>query len=233
MYLHSTLTCRSGSALMLSLIYSEMLKTLRLYGLLDFDEEIYFPHDLNGRPRGYDKRRSKFCDEPNIMTAKSLLVEILQTLKGMFWPFQSNQSSSLFLNAVAANHHGPGNVGGSQARSHGNIRLMRGVWTNVRFGDMRRALAACERLILLNHNPCELRDYAALLYHCGYYKDCLQYLTSYQNAMVGQPRTNPLEMLEDDAVNTLTARVNLILAEDGWDSHRPAASYWTKNSEPW
>ena len=231
---------------MLSLIYSEMLKTLRLYGLLDFDEEISFPHDLDGCPRGYDKRRSKFCDEPNIMTAKSLLVEILQTLKGMFWPFQSNQSSSLFLNAVAANHHGPGNVGGSQARSHGNIsaiemaaaksaqhRLMRGVWTNVRFGDMRRALAACERLILLNHNPCELRDYAALLYHCGYYKDCLQYLTSYQIAMVGQPRTNPLEMLEDDTVNTLTARVNLILAEDGWDSHRPAASYWTKNSEPW
>ncbi|KAF7022324.1 hypothetical protein CFC21_035117 [Triticum aestivum] len=246
MYLHSTLTCRSGSALMLSLIYSEMLKTLRLYGLLDFDEEISFPHDLDGCPRGYDKRRSKFCDEPNIMTAKSLLVEILQTLKGMFWPFQSNQSSSLFLNAVAANHHGPGNVGGSQARSCGNIsaiemaaaksaqhRLMRGVWTNVRFGDMRRALAACERLILLNHNPCELRDYAALLYHCGYYKDCLQYLTSYQIAMVGQPRTNPLEMLEDDTVNTLTARVNLILAEDGWDSHRPAASYWTKNSEPW
>ncbi|KAI5006699.1 hypothetical protein ZWY2020_033942 [Hordeum vulgare] len=190
MYLHSTLTCRSGSALMLSLIYSEMLKTLRLYGLLDFDEEISFPHDLNGLPRGYDKRKSKFCDEPNILTAKSLLVEILQTLKGMFWPFQSNRSSSLFLNAVAANHHGPGNVGGSQARSHGNIsaiemaaaksaqhRLMRGVWTNVRFGDMRRALAACERLILLNHNPCELRDYAALLYHCGYYKECLQYLT--------------------------------------------------------
>ncbi|VAH60156.1 unnamed protein product [Triticum turgidum subsp. durum] len=75
MYLHSTLTCRSGSALMLSLIYSEMLKTLRLYGLLDFDEEISFPHDLDGCPRGYDKRRSKFCDEPNIMTAKSLLVE--------------------------------------------------------------------------------------------------------------------------------------------------------------
>lgn len=112
-------------------------------------------------------------------------------------------------------------------------RLMRGVWTNVRFGDMRRALAACERLVLLNHDPRELRDYAALLYHCGYYEDCLKYLTSYQTAMVGQPPNNPLEILEEDAVNTLRARVSLILAEDGWNSRRPAAGYWTKNSDPW
>ncbi|KAM0863046.1 hypothetical protein ACQ4PT_044848 [Festuca glaucescens] len=245
-YLHSALTCRSGSALMLSLIYSEMLKTLRLYGLLDFDEEISFPHDHNSLPRGYDKQKSKLSDEPNIMTSKSLLVEILQTLKGMFWPFQSNHSSSLFLNAVAAHHDGPGNAGNSQARPHGNIsaiemaaakaaqhRLMRGVWTNVRFGDMRRALAACERLVLLNHDPRELRDYAALLYHCAHYEECLQYLTSYQTATVFQPKSSPLEILEDDAVATLRARVSLILAEDGWTRRRHTASYWTKNSEPW
>uniref|UniRef100_A0A0A8YGX7 Protein SirB1 N-terminal domain-containing protein n=1 Tax=Arundo donax TaxID=35708 RepID=A0A0A8YGX7_ARUDO len=246
MYLHTVLTCRSGSALMLSLIYSEILKTVQIYGLLDFDAEIFFPHDLNSLPRGYDKHKSKLGDEPHIMTSKSLLVEILRTLKGTFWPFQSNQSSSLFLNAVAANHHGPGTVGNSELRSHGNRsaiemaaakaaqhRLMRGVWTNVRFGDMRRALAACERLILLHHDPHELRDYAALLYHCGYYGDCLQYLTSYQTAMAGKSASNQLEILEDEAVNTLRARVTLILAEDGWSSRRPAANYWTKNSEPW
>ncbi|KAG2596778.1 uncharacterized protein LOC120706504 isoform X2 [Panicum virgatum] len=246
MYLHSVLTCRSGSALMLALIYSEILKTVRIYGLLDFDAEIFFPTDPNGLPRGYDKQKSKLGDEPHIITSKSLLVGILKTLKATFWPFQSNQSSSLFLNAVAANHYGPGTLGDNQTRSHGNIsaiemaaakaaqhRLMRGVWTNVRFGDMRRALAACERLILLQHDPHELRDYAALLYHCGYYEECLQYLSSYQTALAGQSSSNRLEILEDEAMNTLRARVTLILAEDGWSSHRPAASYWTKNSEPW
>ncbi|PUZ57286.1 hypothetical protein GQ55_5G417900 [Panicum hallii var. hallii] len=246
MYLHSVLTCRSGSALMLALIYSEILKTVRIYGLLDFDAEIFFPTDINSLPRGYDKQKSKLGDEPHIMTSKSLLVEILKTLKATFWPFQFNQSSSLFLNAVAANHHGPGTLGDNQTRSHGNIsaiemaaakaaqhRLMRGVWTNVRFGDMRRALAACERLILLQHDPHELRDYAALLYHCGYYEECLHYLSSYQTAMAGQSLSNRLEILEDEAVDTLRARVTLILAEDGWSSRRPAASYWTKNSEPW
>jgi hypothetical protein len=121
----------------------------------------------------------------------------------MFWPFQSNQSSSYFLNAVAANHDGPGNAGNSQAWSHGNIRfvlyeirsalianlvtqqfnihhlhrmtlewrdnvnfvfsaiemaaakaaqhrLRRGIWTNVRFGDMRRALAGTTLLFHLD-----------------------------------------------------------------------------------
>ncbi|XP_066306111.1 uncharacterized protein [Miscanthus floridulus] len=247
MYLHSVLTCRSGSALMLALIYSEILKTVRIYGLLDFDPEIFFPNDLNSLPRGYDKQKGKLGDEPHIMTSKSLLVETLRTLKSTFWPFQSDQFSSLFLNAVAVNHYGPGTLGDNQARSHGNIsaiemaaakaahhRLMRGVWTNVRFGDMRRALAACERLILLHHDPHELRDYAALLYHCGYYEDCLHYLSLYQTAKAGQSPMNRLEILEDEAVNTLKARATLILAEDGWSSRcRPVASYWTKNSEPW
>jgi hypothetical protein len=44
--------------------------------------------------------------------------------------------------------------------------------------------SACERLILLAHDPHELRDYAALLYHCGYYEGCLEYLTAYETATV-------------------------------------------------
>lgn len=70
------LTSRTGSALMLALIYSEILKTVRIYGLLDFDAEIFFPTDLNGLPKGYDKQKTKSGDEPHIITSKSLLVEV-------------------------------------------------------------------------------------------------------------------------------------------------------------
>jgi hypothetical protein len=50
------------------------------------------------------------------------------------------------------------------------------------------------------------------------------------HSKAGQHWNNPLEIMEDEAVNTLRARV----AEDGWSSRRsPATSYWTKNSEPW
>jgi len=78
------LTCRSGSALMLALIYSEILKTVRIYGLLDFDAEIFFPTDLNSLPRGFDKQKSKLGDEPHIMTSKSFLVEVSLFLPSIF-----------------------------------------------------------------------------------------------------------------------------------------------------
>ncbi|KAF2315479.1 hypothetical protein GH714_039844 [Hevea brasiliensis] len=62
---------------MLSLIYSEILKMLRLWGLVDFDCQIFYPHDLHGLPRGYDKRKSKESDQPCIMTSQTLLEETL------------------------------------------------------------------------------------------------------------------------------------------------------------
>lgn len=61
---------------MLSLIYSEILKMLRICGFLDFDVEIYFPHDLVSLPRGYNKRKSKPSDQSHILTSNSLLVEV-------------------------------------------------------------------------------------------------------------------------------------------------------------
>ncbi|KDO47681.1 hypothetical protein CISIN_1g0178741mg, partial [Citrus sinensis] len=38
----------------------------------------------------------------------------------------------------------------------------------------------CERLILLESDAKELRDYSILLYHCGLYEQSLQYLKFYQ-----------------------------------------------------
>ncbi|KAL5994646.1 hypothetical protein ACLOJK_024699 [Asimina triloba] len=182
------LTRRSGSAPMLSLIYSEMLKMLRLCGFLDFDAEIYFPHDAVNLPRGYHKHKSKVSDEPHIVTVESLLAEILRNLKDVYWPFKYDHTGSLFLRAAqAANCVGLGNAEEGLSKSNNNTsglefasakaaqhRLGRGVWTSVNFGDMRRALAACERLILLESDPKELRDYSVLLYHCGFYKESLQ-----------------------------------------------------------
>ncbi|OWM78446.1 hypothetical protein CDL15_Pgr016170 [Punica granatum] len=102
LYLHSVLTHRSGSAVILSLIYSEMFKMLRLWGLLDFDAEIFYPHDLNSLPTLYNKLKSKESDQPHILTVQALLEEILRDLKVAFWPFQYSHSKSLFLRAADA-----------------------------------------------------------------------------------------------------------------------------------
>lgn len=62
---------------MLSLIYSEILKMLRLWGLLYFDAEIFFPHDVHTLPKGYHKHKSKESDQAHIMTSGNLMVEVI------------------------------------------------------------------------------------------------------------------------------------------------------------
>lgn len=74
--MEQVLTHRSGSAVMLSLIYSEILKMLRLWGLLNFEAEIYCPHDEVNLPKGYHKLKSRLSDQPHILTTQSLLVEV-------------------------------------------------------------------------------------------------------------------------------------------------------------
>ncbi|XP_031247615.1 uncharacterized protein LOC116105320 isoform X2 [Pistacia vera] len=240
LYLHSVLTHRSGSAVMLSLVYSEILKMLRLWGLVDFDVEIAFPLD-HGLPRGYQKQKSRESDQSHIMTVQILLEEILRNLKSAFWPFQHDFSRSLFLRAAhAANcieqldsEDSGLQLASAKAAKH---RLERGVWTSVRFGDMRRALAACERLILMETDVKELRDYSILLYHCGLYEQSLQYLKLYQEAKsssLEKPSSDPTSSLEDDAVEKLMIRLNLISMEEGWSKPSYVKNFLGNNSEPW
>lgn len=235
LYLHSVLTHRVGSASMLSLIYSEILKMLRLWGLLNFDVEIFFPHDSYGSPRGYLKQKSKESDQPHIMTSGLLLVKILKDLKDAFWPFQLDRSRSLFLRAAeAANCSDSGlELASAKAARH---RLERGVWTSVRFGDIRRALSACERLIILATDSKELRDYSVLLYHCGFYEESLQYLELYQDtekSSMLKKSPDSLSELEEDAVEKLMIRLKLILMEGGWSRPSSVGSFLYKNTEPW
>ncbi|XP_057524975.1 uncharacterized protein LOC130804526 [Amaranthus tricolor] len=227
-YLHSVLTQRCGSVAILSLIYSEVIKMLQLWGVIDFDVEIYHPHDLSCLPRAYNKKKGKDSDQKHILTTESLLVETLRNLKNTYWPFQQSHTESLFLRAaIAANCVNSGlDHASAKAAQH---RLDRGVWTSVLFGDMRRALSACERLILLEANPEELRDYAALLYHCSYYEEALHYLKLYND--VKQTADSPHNAAENDAVDKLIVRLNLILMEEGWK--RPSRSFLRHNSEPW
>ncbi|XP_059312397.1 uncharacterized protein LOC132063724 isoform X1 [Lycium ferocissimum] len=237
LYLHSVLTHRCGSASLLSLLYSEILKMLRLWGLLSFDIEVFFPHDSSSSPRGYCKQKTKESDQSHVMTAQSLLEEMLKDLKDAFWPFQLDHTKSPFLRAArAANCLESTNDSEESAFELASVkaalhRLERGVWTNVRFGDMRRALSACEHLILLQTDPKELRDYGVLLYHCGFYKEALQYLTLYKDRKESSGLIDNME--EEAAMEKLMIRLNLILMEEGWSLPTENKGFLRNNSEPW
>ncbi|KAJ0822818.1 hypothetical protein HanPSC8_Chr16g0736511 [Helianthus annuus] len=238
-YLHSVLTHRVGSMSMLSLIYSEILKKLRLWGLLKFDVEVSSPIDSYGSPRGYLKRKTTESDQQHIVTTEFLLLKILRDLKDAFWPFQLDQSKSPFLRAAEAAHCSDRSanvdksgleLASAKAARH---RLERGVWTSVRFGDIRRALSACERLIILEADCTELRDYGVLLYHCGFYKESLQYLKLYQDTEEVKQSPDLLIRMEEEAVEKLIIRLNLILMEDEWTRPSSIASSLYNNTDPW
>lgn len=89
------LTCRSGSAGILSLIYSEIIKMLRVYGFLEFDVEVHFPHDLSSLPRGYQKQKSQLSDQSHIITTKSLLVKVSS------WYFSIGKFAFLFMHEAS------------------------------------------------------------------------------------------------------------------------------------
>ncbi|KAL4203679.1 hypothetical protein AMTRI_Chr01g129200 [Amborella trichopoda] len=214
LYLHSVLTRRTGSLVMIAVIYSEMVKMLRLYGVVDFDIEIYFPHDLVSLPQGYDKQKSKVSDEPHIMTPLSLLVEMLRDLKDAFWPFQYGRNCSLFLRAASATNFVTGSsiIDGIASASNDNAsgfevasmraaqhRLGRGVWTGPRFGDIRRALA-------------------------GKICFCISTQTKKFSSDLNWA-------LEEDAERKLVIRLKLISMEKGWS--KPSTQSLWGTSEPW
>lgn len=241
-YLHSVLTHRVGSMSMLSLIYSEILKMIRMWGLINFDVEISSPNDSHGSPRGYIKQKTTEFDQQHIVTTESLLLKMLRDLKDAFWPFQLDQSKTPFLRAAEAAHCSDRSadvdksgmeLASAKAARH---RLERGVWTSVRFGDIRRALSACERLIILEADSTELRDYGVLLYHCGFYKESLQYLKLYQDtekSTIVKQVPDPVTKLEEDAVEKLIIRLDLILMEDKWTRPSSIASSLYNNTDPW
>ncbi|KAJ6944423.1 hypothetical protein NC652_009728 [Populus alba x Populus x berolinensis] len=241
LYLHAVLTYQSGSAYMLALIYSEILKVLRFWSLLDFDCEIFFPHDRYGLPRGYHKQKSAESDHPHILTVQTLLEEILKNVKEAFWPFQHDQNKSLFLRAVHAvlctdrSNVVEESAFQLESAKSSHRRLDRGTLTSLHLGDLRLALSACERLILLEFDPKELRDYSVLLYHCGLYEQSLHYLKLYQDrkgSSLQKQASNELSSLEDDAEEKLMMRLNLISMEEGWSKPSHSGTFLRNNSEP-
>ncbi|KAL2898212.1 Uncharacterized protein RDABS01_039994 [Bienertia sinuspersici] len=199
-FLHSVVICRYSILFIRRSLNAPTLRCNR------FDVEIYHPHDLLSLPRAYNKKKEKESDQNHILHQNPCWWRVLiGHFNKVTLRFVLKGSNCSKLYKIGCSH-----------------RLDRGVWTSVLFGDMRRALSACERLILLESNAEELRDYAVLLYHCTYYEEALQYL---------KHKVSLNNSAEDEAVEKLIVRLNLIMMEEGWK--RPSKSFFRNNSEPW
>ncbi|KAG2439985.1 hypothetical protein HXX76_004103 [Chlamydomonas incerta] len=112
-----------------------------------------------------------------------VLVEMLRHLKRAYWPFawDSGQHLDAFYPGGGAASHGGFRSAAKLATGEemsaalaaiakvAAWRLERGIFTSAGAGDIRRARAACERLVLLaaDRYPEERRDLAIILLHSG------------------------------------------------------------------
>ena len=104
----------------------------------------------------------------NTCTSEAL-VETLRFLKRAYWPFAWDSFSGGFRGAASAYLDGAGSAEMEAIARTAAHRLDRGIWTSPGAGDLRRALAAAERLVLLrgDEEPDLRRDLSVLYLHCG------------------------------------------------------------------
>jgi hypothetical protein len=99
----------------------------------------------------------------------SVVFHLNDTTYEMQWPFPWDSAKGGFRGAAIAFLDGQETAEGEAISRTAAHRLARGIWTSPGGGDLRRALAAAEKLVILGGDTAgeERRDLAALYCHCG------------------------------------------------------------------
>ncbi|KAH7287271.1 hypothetical protein KP509_32G048100 [Ceratopteris richardii] len=232
---------RKGNPAILSTIYLALIRILNSWGVLDVEVDMTAPEGKISLVQPILRRSIRISSEEDdpvhILGPKDLLVEILRTLKHVYWPWKvmngSAEGSDFMKAADAANHGISVSANGISENLFASSsttmmtqfisKLQQGNWTSPNIGDMRRALAASERLLLLGERN-ELRDYGMLLYHCGLFEPALSYLTAYRDCKDGHVGpTAPHSSEESIALENVVLRLRLILTERTWNICRTDA----------
>jgi len=120
------------------------------------------------------------------MCTTDVLAECLSYLKRAYWPFPWDGLSGGFRGAASAFLDGAESAEAEAIARTARHRLERGIWTSPGAGDLQRALAAAERLVILRGNdvPEERRDLAVLYCHAGMFREAKVELKAYAAAQV-------------------------------------------------
>lgn len=116
------------------------------------------------------------------------LVECLRYLKRSYWPFQWDPMAGGFRGAAKAYLDGADSAEAEAIARTARHRLERGIWTSPGGGDLRRAIAAAERLVILRGEEAseERRDLAVLYCHAGRLPEAKAELKARAKAVAGR-----------------------------------------------
>lgn len=197
-YLHETLISKKGIAAVLAVLQADVLQRLMQLGAVEFVVRTHCS-DFTRVPTfailpGMTRRMITRPDGSLLNTCTSdAVIQILRFLKRAFWPFAWDSSQGLAADSRGLGIGG-GFAGAAQVALEGEAdatmqaiartakhRLERGIWTSPGAGDLRRAKAACERLVLIAGDTCpaERRDLGVISLHSGFLPQAYAELRAY------------------------------------------------------
>lgn len=191
-YLNSVLTRKRGLSASLAVIVSDVLRRLTKRGVLNHWVKVV---PSAGSADGIPLVELMIRGEGSNIDMNSCSLEAMRMinihLKRAFWPFRWSSNDPVsggFLGAAKTFLDGASSAESEAIARAALHRLQRGVWTSPGAGDIRRALAACERLVLLTsgtgtskrHEASARRDYAILLLHVGRFEEAKKELLRYK-----------------------------------------------------
>ncbi|KAK9909325.1 hypothetical protein WJX75_000539 [Coccomyxa subellipsoidea] len=189
-YLHELLVTRKGVPAVLAILLEEVCQRLLSQGAVDFAVRVDCT-SLDRLPRaevipGLNRQMVTRADGSMLNTCSSdVLVEMLRFLKRAYWPFpwQSTPDNATggFHSAATIWLEGEDRAELQAIARTAKHRLERGIWTSPGAGDLRRALAAAERLCILlgDEGPLERRDVAVLYLHACNFPAASAHLAAY------------------------------------------------------
>ncbi|PRW20351.1 hypothetical protein C2E21_9056 [Chlorella sorokiniana] len=188
-YLNEVLVTKRGIPAALAIVLADLVRRLLLLGAIDFAVKVDcrdlgrlpVPHILPGV-----RRTSVVRPDGTVLNTctSEALAEVLRFLKRCYWPFKWDSSSGGFASAASVFLEGEQDGEMEAISRTAKHRLERGIWTSPGAGDIRRAVAACERLVLLCGEACpwERRDLAVLYMHLGQFREAKAELLAFSRS---------------------------------------------------
>lgn len=194
-YVHSTLTNKMGSPASLAILMAHIWSRLLEMGCVSTPVRIdcrYFHQSPRFEPLTnltVDSLRIKGTDQLANTCTTDALIEILRILKRSYFPYRWNTSFDSttefsgggFLDAASRLLTTTEMALDAMARA-AEYRLQRGIFTSTGAGDLRRCVAAAERLVLIcgDERPFERRDLGVLYMHLGFFDRAQAELKAYR-----------------------------------------------------
>jgi hypothetical protein len=197
-YLHEVLITKRGIPSVLSIVLSDVLRRLFERGMIDFVARIDCQRDMNSVPSAtiipgisrdlVARSRPDFGETPSSMNmcTSDMLVESLTYLKRSYWPFEWDGLRGGWPAAARTFLDGSESAEMEAIARTAAHRLSRGIWTSPGAGDLSRAIAAAERLVISRGGSCpdERRDLGVLYCHAGKFPEAWSELNSYASSTI-------------------------------------------------